>query len=374
MFSSEILEIVIGLIFIYLILSLLSSTINELIAGLIRLRGRDLRKSLVYMLYDGENLKIDFKKYFRRGRLLEVPPKGDGEENTIFKVYGSFTEHALFSKFQRNSDRKFPSYLSSAAFSKILYEIITSDYTKKSKSEIDDFIDELDGPLGKVLKQYWEEAGRNKKQFRKKLSEWYEEMQTRVTGWYKRRVQWILLAIGFVVAIAVNADTFSMVEKLSGDSKARKALVELAIKQSQQMGPEYFPENEPLLESDMEEVSEPLEYDSAEFQGASYEEIKALTEKTHEIINEQLSEVNNIMGMGWNSLIQSHSDAQEGGKSMFWWYWKKFFGLVLTAFAMSLGANFWFDLLQKVVKLRNSGGLPEKQNPDDQASKPKKTS
>ncbi len=378
MFTSEILEIVIGLMFIYLILSLLSSTINELIAGLIRLRGRDLRKSLIYMLYDGEDLKKDLKIHFKRGQLIEEPSNGDppkddqvkddGPEKLIFKVYGSFIKHPLFSKLQRNSEKKFPSYLSSTTFSKVLYDAITLENTHKGKREISKAISQMDGPLGKVLKSYWEEVGEKPKKFKKKLDEWYEEMQTRVTGWYKRRVQWILLAIGFVIAFSVNADTFSIVEKLSGDSKARKALVELAIKQSQQMGPEYFPKNEQLLESDVEEVDETLVIEPDEFIGYSYEDFKQLSDQTHQIINEQLSEVNNIMGMGWNSMIESYPDAKESFKCKFWWYFKKFFGLVITAIALSLGANFWFDLLQKAIKIRNSGGLPKKPKPEVQVS------
>lgn len=41
-----------------------------------------------------------------------------------------------------------------------------------------------------------------------------------------------------------------------------------------------------------------------------------------------------------------------------WWTWK-FLGIALTALAISQGAPFWFDLLQKAVKLRLAGDAPD---------------
>jgi hypothetical protein len=40
-----------------------------------------------------------------------------------------------------------------------------------------------------------------------------------------------------------------------------------------------------------------------------------------------------------------------------WWIWK-ILGLFATALAISQGAPFWFDLLQKVVNLRLAGVPP----------------
>ena len=40
------------------------------------------------------------------------------------------------------------------------------------------------------------------------------------------------------------------------------------------------------------------------------------------------------------------------------WWAKKFIGLLLTVIAASLGAPFWFDLLNKAVNLRLTGQKP----------------
>ena len=43
-----------------------------------------------------------------------------------------------------------------------------------------------------------------------------------------------------------------------------------------------------------------------------------------------------------------YSPLQAGG-------WETFFGWIITAFAMMLGAPFWFDLLSKLISLRGTG-------------------
>lgn len=48
-------------------------------------------------------------------------------------------------------------------------------------------------------------------------------------------------------------------------------------------------------------------------------------------------------------------------------FWKNPWGFIATAFAISLGANFWFDLLNKLVKLRSSVAIPNSQ----EAAKPR---
>ena len=62
MFGSEILEIAIGLIFIYMLLSLFASTINEIIAKLFSLRGRNLKKAINFM-FDEEGTQFQVQNF-----------------------------------------------------------------------------------------------------------------------------------------------------------------------------------------------------------------------------------------------------------------------------------------------------------------------
>jgi hypothetical protein len=45
--------------------------------------------------------------------------------------------------------------------------------------------------------------------------------------------------------------------------------------------------------------------------------------------------------------------------SIILWFFLKIIGILFTAGAVSMGAPFWFDLMNKVIYLRNTGKRPE---------------
>jgi hypothetical protein len=56
MLGSEILEVVIGIIFIYWLLSLMCSALNEMMASLLSLRAKSLKKGIRNLLNDPKGL------------------------------------------------------------------------------------------------------------------------------------------------------------------------------------------------------------------------------------------------------------------------------------------------------------------------------
>jgi len=71
---------------------------------------------------------------------------------------------------------------------------------------------------------------------------------------------------------------------------------------------------------------------------------------THNKLHEQ------ALGLGWKEVDFSNKITPNQG-------WKKsiFLGWILSALAISLGAPFWFDMLNKIMKLRSTGVKPEKE-------------
>lgn len=90
---------------------------------------------------------------------------------------------------------------------------------------------------------------------------------------------------------------------------------------------------------------------------------KAIREKVNDLTGEHFLSVSSI------SLSENGQVLFIDGKvSWSWWgkfwYWlgsvfSNFFGLFITAVALSFGAPFWFDILSKVVSLRHAGVKPE---------------
>jgi len=63
--------------------------------------------------------------------------------------------------------------------------------------------------------------------------------------------------------------------------------------------------------------------------------------------------------LGWKSRPSNAGD-----------WWNKLAGLALTAFAVSLGAPFWFDLLNRFMNIRAGGKSPEEKAKPPDATKP----
>jgi len=319
MFNSQIIEIVISLVFMYLLLSLLGTTLNELLAAALHLRGRNLRKSLAYMLSDPGN-------------------------STLFQ---KFMEHPLFKKLRRNSTWKLPSYLPAQRFSHILADCLEAEPGEKMK-EVEATISKMEGDTGKILQRLFKEAQGNLNTFMELAAKWYEEVQERATGWYKRYTQRMLLFIGFLIALSVNADTIRMVDKLALDSNARSSVTELAMKQSMVLEEIYSIEAGNAIA-----VSSQI--DSSVFVSSTLEEIRSLSNEVNSIIGNSLEEADRAMGIGWQSLEQEFYAALAGPQSLWVFFLLKFFGFALTAIAISLGSSFWFDILNKAIK--SSRGL-----------------
>lgn len=135
----------------------------------------------------------------------------------------------------------------------------------------------------------------------------------RANTWYSRRVQYIVLVLGFMIAFAVNADTLRMVDQMNNDEKLRKELVQSAS--------EYVKNNP---------------------QGNSSPSKDPLDTKVKEEYHQLLNESHNLLG--WEN-----SEKEE--RRLF----LRIAGFLLTAFAISLGSGFWFDLLKKILNIRTLG-------------------
>jgi hypothetical protein len=65
--------------------------------------------------------------------------------------------------------------------------------------------------------------------------------------------------------------------------------------------------------------------------------------------------------IGWNSPQKQVTPGSSGTK-LLTAILVKILGWLLTAAALTLGAPFWFDLLQKFVNIRGAGGKPRRED------------
>jgi hypothetical protein len=285
MFGSAILEVAIGLILIYALLSALCSAVNELVAGAFSLRARNLKHGVRTLLDD---------------------VGGTGLTKDLF-------DHGLVRALGSS-----PSYIPADVFAKALLGTVVA----RGKGGFPRTVGDLRAAIGKLPSGRLQEAllaliqdvEGEVVQAEHRLACWFDAAMERASGWYRRRVQLILLVLSLGVSLGLHVDTLEIGNALLRDSALRGAVVasaEAAVARSA--------------------------IDTSVTPGAASREIYR-----------QIQSLD--LPLGWRHRRQG---AGSSTADMI----DHFAGLLLTTFALSLGASFWFDLLKRVVNLR-SGGVP----------------
>lgn len=388
MFNSAILEVVVGVIFIYMLLSLLATTINELIMTLLTsARGRILERAIMAMLDDhsppvGTN-----------------PKQGDSGNVPGTKLAKDFYQHPFIVKLSEQGRDDRPSYISKAYFSKIVMDLLGArEEADTSFAAIAAAVEKL--PEGKTKQlllalvndttQQVTESRAQLAMLKAKLENWYDEMMDRALGWYKRRVQRTLLVIGFVMGVFFNADTFNIVHHLFNDPKARAVLVAQAEQYRNEVAKETSAKmasinaamlveaarNKHITAADTSQASlglisklnalKLLKFAQTSEDSAAILKVDSLNKQINSLVSEEFAEASTTAGMGWNveaiKNLTWKADFATVTSSLgqFLFYCLgRLPGWCVTALAVTLGAPFWFDILNKVVNIRNVGKKPE---------------
>jgi hypothetical protein len=294
--SAGIIDVVVGLAFLYFLLSLVCSGINELIAGVLRLRASNLEVGIGRLLGD-EELKR---------RLFDHP---------LIRTLGQP------GRTPGGPGRK-PSYLPASKFTLALLDLVASAATGTGKvddtvgAQVQRAIDGLPADLRASLTLLWRRAAGNLDEFHAQVEGWFDDAMERVSGWYRRKVRAILIVIGVVVAVALNVNTVTVSSRLWTDAPLRAAVVAQVSK--------------------------------AQLPAASAERS---VQEAAKAVQTGIGSVTQLgLPMGWNE------QARPAGSALAWL--AAVAGWLLTAAALSLGAPFWFDLLNKVTNLRATGAPP----------------
>jgi hypothetical protein len=200
----------------------------------------------------------------------------------------------------------------------------------------------------------WDEADANLAKFRLLLEDWFNRTMEQASEWYKRKIQLVLLVLGFCLAWFFCADTLVMVKKLSNDKAAREQIVRLASAHnlaSPASQDTSFMEIKKKLDADIANANSILGLGGW------------LPDRVKVVLDPVLREKSYNPQIDPDCLSATHRKIANGtltftfGDKLSYFFrlgYHHFFGFLLTAIAVSLGAPFWFDLLNKVMKLRTS--------------------
>lgn len=397
MTGSVALDVVIGLVFIYLLYSLFATLIAEIISTNFMLRSKNLREAVNRMINDEDVVgKVNFP---RLAELFNILPKDQPN-----KLINNFYNHQEIKYLGRKAHLG-PSAIKASNFSKVLLDKIkavgedeegTIDKIKSGLkklaltdaeigSELKDRI--LGAATAKYVQSVLEDCQYDLDKFKMQLENWFDRTMEQTTEWYKQRMQKILLIIGFGIAWFFNVDTFSIVKKLSVDQDAREKMVQMASAYVQNNTHQKYG----ILVADSLKITN----DTLNVDPQTKKLITEYNARMEELlkVNEELSKdmeaANSTLGLGsWlpdslslddrGNIIYPEWVNQEVASSLIcdydrkanavpvctcqkWqylflllWGWPRILGYFITALAISLGAPFWFDILNKLMKLRST--------------------
>ena len=379
MLGSSILDVAIGMTFIYLLLSLIASTVLEALSSFVQARSANLEHG-IRSLFSGGTLEKNEKLIdliYTHGliRGLYCDPKLDGTAN------GALDRKSPLRDFVRRflcmppmediagvSDKYLlPAYIPARTFAITIVDILNSgntggvprlDYIKKrldglcvqgvvppvAAANAEGTVPAADSippasvqaicnnNAAEAIRSLLADAANAKDaadKFRANLENWYNDAMDRVSGWYKKRTQMILLLIGLALALIFNVDSIRVGRTLWFDRDARQGLANTASS--------YVSKNTP----------------SCDDSTASQEKLTKQMKMTVGAFNDVSSEF--LLPVGWHYSLHEYEN-----KVMAYHQWdyihilEQILGWIITGFALSLGAPFWFDTLNKFMVVRST--------------------
>jgi hypothetical protein len=311
MFGSETLEIGIGIIFVFILVSIICSALREGIEAWLKTRAAYLEHGIRELLHDieGEGMA----KAFYTHPLIFGLFSGNYEKSDSRGRPGMFAKGG-----------ELPSYIPSKNFAMVLMDIAargpkTDEVTSDPGSPIvslasirTNVLNIQNMQVQRALLTAIDSAQGDLNKAQATIEAWYNSSMDRVSGRYKRSTNWIIFWIGLFVAVALNINTIAIADYLYRNDAARAALVARAS----------------AVKDDPNFINQDYEKIKTELKGLS-------------------------LPIGWTVEAKAPWMAPD---SEGWWkgVFSPLLGWLFTALAATMGAPFWFDILNKVMVIRST--------------------
>jgi hypothetical protein len=312
MFGSAILDVAAGIVLIYVVLSMLCSALKEGIEGWLKTRAAYLDRGIREILSDinGNDLTAALYKH----PLINSLFFGDYSKTQVAEKPHFFSRgHGL------------PSYIPSRNFALALLDVVArgpsdinippaSPSPLPSLQDLRTRVSHMANPCVRdALTVAIDTAGNDFAVAVRNVEAWYDSVMDRVSGKYKRASQSILLILGFAVAAGFNINTLAIADYLYANPPQRAAIFAQA-------------------EATAKEGAEGL--------------------ATIDKLNDTVAAMK--LPIGWSACARPANCSDASPETLWEGYLAPLLGWMLTAFAISLGAPFWFDVLNKVMMLRST--------------------
>jgi len=339
MFGSDVLDVATGVVFVFVLVSMICSSVREGLEAWLKTRATHLEAGIRELLQD---------------------PNGTTAVKQLFDhplIFGLFNREytgprtAWWWPIALTRGKNLPSYIPSRNFALALMDLAAKGPAHDAatatvspqlslqaiRANVAQHITSV--PVQRALLTAIDTAQGDFNTAVSNLEHWYDSAMDRVSGGYKRSTQWILFAIGVFAAVTLNINTLTIANRLYSDKATRDTLVARAAAAGQ-------PTAGGQGQSD-----------------AAYQQARA-----------ELQSLN--LPIGWSVGVPLRNGTLSGTAPLDWKmldWWATIGGWLITAFAGTLGAPFWFDVLNKIMVIRSTvkphEKSPEESSEDRQTAK-----
>ena len=326
MFNSIFLSIAISLVFLFLLLAIMVTAINEIILTFSRSKARQLEYCLSRLFFD---------------------------DRQWIKVFNGI-RRSPFITVLKKKPKSFPSSIPPENFTTALLaylgdNTLTIDAVKKGLEQHKDTESEFYTMMKAIMSQ-----DPDIEQLRREVDKIFDNAMDRLIGWYKRNAKLLSFTVSVMICASLNIDSITITRNLYNNKDKAEQIASFAATASK-----YFEKNDSsqvVFTSGIDTLAYIKSENTALTRSMAGKAIAGI-DTTGKRSEQQLVRSYSIMAnldlpIGWTK-VNMPGKTGNGWKNVGLWL-LKLLGILITSAAVSLGAPFWFDILNKVSPLKSS--------------------
>jgi hypothetical protein len=379
-------DVAAGLVFVYLLMSVLTTVVREAIEGFFKRRSRNLEKGLIELLCDHPPQSATNKS-------AKIKP-----DYTGYEMLKSFYDHPLTMSLYRGryvvpSKRSFfqhktlPSYIPSSHFAFVVLDLLADRSGQATDGRLDPNAilaasrDLPNARLAKMVQFAIGNSGGDIDKARMFMENWYNATMDRVSGWYRLETQTLIFWLALVTCVILNVNTVVIAQSLYLSPSLRKA-VEASSETYYKERATAHSDTEQLMpdsgKNPLSALDLPLGWNATTTDTMNHlftfceDPVRYPASKTPCAVTEKATKFPQFdltqPATWWGDLGQARQNIAERlvnlykgtptqGDDIIYNILPLIslcMGWLMTAFAVTLGAPFWFDILSKLMTVRST--------------------
>ena len=317
MLDLRMIDVAIGIIFIYLLISIVCSAIRESIEALFNKRAAYLELAVRELLNDPQGDSLAKKFYHHPLTTVLYPGKYEARRGEVLRRV-------------LTTGGNLPAYIPRRSFALALLDLVARGAVRGRTAEtgeppalnIDSIRRGLDSPdsivnpeVKRLILIAIDAADGQLDQVCASIQEWFDTAMDGIASRYRRATNWVIFWIALLVTVSINVDTFRLADYFYRNGSVREAIVARAAEVAKQSDPGSFQN----ARAELDQLALPI---------------------------------------GWLTGNGPAFKADSNGRRLTWPNVAQLLsfipGWLITTFAVTLGSLFWFDLLKKFMVIRTS--------------------